>query len=189
MPNWCMNTLTLQHDDPEMLQRAYDALERGEFLNEFIPIPTALKNTTAGSFSDPEVQQNLETLQEINASVYEYKDWYDFCVNEWGTKWDVGNAGSSDLDDGVLNTVFDSAWAPPIDAYRKLEDLGFRVSAMYYEPGMGFAGKYSDGDDEYCEIGDMTADEVEMILPEEVDEYFNISEYMRENENEEEEEE
>jgi hypothetical protein len=32
MPNWCNNNLTLTHEDPAMIQRAYDALERGEFL-------------------------------------------------------------------------------------------------------------------------------------------------------------
>ena len=187
MPNWCMNTLTLRHDDPEMLQRAYDALERGEFLNEFVPIPGPLRNTTAGAFTDPEQQETLETLQEINTTVYQYKDWYDFCVNEWGTKWDVGMAGSSDLDDGVLNAVFDSAWAPPIAAYRKLEDLGFQVSAMYYEPGMAFAGQYYDGTDDYYEYADMTADEIADTLPQELDEYFNISEWVREQQEEEDE--
>lgn len=186
MPNWCANSLTLTHDDPEMLQRAYDALERGEFLNEFIPVPEALKNTTAGTFGDAELQQRLEVLEEINADVYQYKNWYDFCVGEWGTKWDVGEKGASDISDGTLNTVFDSAWAPPVDAYRKLEELGFRVSATYYEPGMAFVGRYSDGEDDYYEFGDMSADEVQNMLPEELDDYYNISEYLRENEESEE---
>ena len=29
MPNWCNNNLVLEHDDPAMIKRAYDALERG----------------------------------------------------------------------------------------------------------------------------------------------------------------
>jgi hypothetical protein len=39
MPNWCNNNLTLSHDDPAMIQRAFDALERQEFLQEFCPVP------------------------------------------------------------------------------------------------------------------------------------------------------
>ena len=42
MPNWCSNNLVLTHEDPAMIQRAYDALERGEFLSEFIPVPEQL---------------------------------------------------------------------------------------------------------------------------------------------------
>ena len=32
MPNWCNNTLTLTHEDPAMILRAKEALDRGEFL-------------------------------------------------------------------------------------------------------------------------------------------------------------
>jgi len=39
MPNWCMNTLYLTHADPEEIDRAEKALERGKFMNEFLPTP------------------------------------------------------------------------------------------------------------------------------------------------------
>jgi hypothetical protein len=39
-----------------MIQRAYDALERGEFLQEFIPVPEQLK-IVAGMVSDPDAQK------------------------------------------------------------------------------------------------------------------------------------
>ena len=35
MPNWCGNTLTLEHEDPEMIKRAETAFADGKFLNEF----------------------------------------------------------------------------------------------------------------------------------------------------------
>ena len=142
MPNWCNNNSTLEHDDPAMIKRAYDALERQEFLQEFIPVPEELKETMAGSYGDDKKQKALEAQQKRNVEKYGYSNWYDFCTGEWGTKWDVGDQGCSDIhpDGRMLHTSFDSAWSPPVNAYAKLEALGFRVNAMFYEGGMAFAG-------------------------------------------------
>lgn len=189
MPNWCANTLTLEHDDPAMLDRAFQALERREFLSEFVPIPQALRETTSGHHADGDTQEKLELLQEINQSIYHYKDWYDFCVNEWGTKWDVGQEGANELCDGQLHANFDSAWAPPIAAYNRLVDLGFRVHATYYEPGCAFAGVYDNGDDDYYELDGLSADQVADTLPEELEDIYAIAENMREYEEDQDEQE
>jgi hypothetical protein len=181
MPNWCNNNLTLEHDDPAMIKRAYDALERGEFLQEFIPVPQDLKDTVAGSHGDPVEQAKLESQTQRNIEKYGYGNWYDYCVGEWGTKWDIGEQGCSDIhpEGRMLHTYFDSAWSPPVNAYEKLEALGFRVEAMFYEGGMGFAGAYSNGSCEDFELEGLTADDVERDYPE-LDECFGISESMRE---------
>lgn len=191
MPNWCNNTLTLEHDDPAMIKRAYDALERGEFLQEFIPVPEELKETMAGSYGDDEKQKALEAQQKRNVEKYGYSNWYDFCVAEWGTKWDVGADGCSDIhpDGKMLHTSFDSAWSPPVGAYEKLEAQGFRVNALFYESGMSFAGSYQDGFCEEVPLEGLSADDIENNYPE-LDEAFCISESIRdyEAENAEEEE-
>jgi hypothetical protein len=181
MPNWCNNNLTLEHDDPAMIQRAYDALERGEFLQEFIPVPLELKDTVSGSFGDDERQALLEAQTQSNIDKFGYGNWYDYCVNEWGTKWDCGEQGASDIhpDGKILHTAFDTAWAPPVAAYEKLEAMGFRVNAMYYEPGMGYAGSYEDGYDNTIELEGLSADDIERDHPD-LDEAFGISECMRE---------
>jgi hypothetical protein len=72
--------------------------------------------------------------------------------------------------------TFESAWAPPVAAYDKLEAQGFRIRAMYYEPGMGFAGVYEDGHDHYYEYGGMNSAAIAEELPAELDEAFGISE-------------
>ena len=181
MPNWCNNNLTLEHDDPAMIQRAYDALERQEFLQEFIPVPEELKETMAGSYGDDKKQKALEAQQKRNVEKYGYSNWYDFCTGEWGTKWDVGDQGCSDIhpDGKMLHTSFDSAWSPPVNAYAKLEAQGFRVSAMFYEGGMAFAGEYSDGNCNDFSLEGMSADEIEQNYPE-IDEAFGIAEQIRE---------
>jgi hypothetical protein len=162
-----------------MIQRAFDALERGEFLNEFIPVPESLK-IVAGSVGDPAEQKKLEEDTARNLEVHGYGNWYDYCVGEWGTKWDCGEQGASDIhpDGKMLHTFFDTAWAPPVAAYEKLEALGFGVDAMYYEGGMAYAGSYSNGSDGELSLDGLSATDIERDYPE-LDEAFGISESMR----------
>ena len=180
MPNWCNNNLILEHDDPQMLIRARDALDRGEFLQEFIPVPQELRDTVSG-FMGEDKRAAHEAQMDRNVALYGYKDWYDFCVGEWGTKWDTGEQGNTDIspDGKILHTGFDTAWAPPVAAYEKLLDLGFRVKAMYYEGGMNFAGIWEDGiDDCYQDWGD--SEGAKATLPQELDDCFGISESQAE---------
>lgn len=190
MPNWCNNTVELYHEDPEMIERARRAFNAGALLNEFIPIPNDLKIVAGcvGPKDSPE-QIALEESEQRNIKKYGYKTWYDFCVAEWGTKWDVGADGynADDIPGGLMLT-FDSAWSPPVNAYEKLVDMGFSIRAMYYEPGMAFAGIWNDGDDDFYEYGGMTSEQIQEELPVELDEAFCISESVAEWESENEEE-
>ena len=176
MPNWCNNTLELEHKDPAMIERASAAMKRGEFLHEFIPVPKELSEATA----------NFTTNEELVAK-YGYSDWYGFCVNEWGTKWDVGGddyGAPTITEDGKMIAGFDSAWAPPTAAMEKLAAMGFTVKLYYYEPGMCFAGIWEGNEDysndDYYEYGDMSSDEVAATLPTELNEMFCISDTMAE---------
>jgi hypothetical protein len=171
-----------------MIIRAKAALDRGEFLNEFIPVPADLQ-IVSGRVGDGDEQRELERKTTENREKYGYGNWYDYCCGEWGTKWDVGGDGQTDIhpDGKMLHTSFDSAWSPPVNAYDKLVELGFGVNAMYYEGGMGYAGEYCDGCDQEINIEGMSADEIEQEHPE-LDEAFGISESIREYEAEEQEE-
>lgn len=182
MPNWCNNTVEIYHDDPAMIERVRKAFKEGALLNEFIPVPEDLK-IVAGSVGvkgSPE-QDALELKEIANLAAHGYKTWYDFCVNEWGTKWDVGADGAEAQDiNGGLILSFDSAWSPPVTAYEKLLDMGFRIYATYYESGMCFCGIWDNGDDIYFEYGSMSAAEARDEIPVELDEAYGISEYLDE---------
>ena len=190
MPNWCNNYLELEHEDPAMIERAQKAFADAKLLEEFCPVPSSLHVVAGrvGDDTDPK-QIELEAQEASNIATHGYANWYDYCVNEWGTKWDVGGDGyeAQDIPGGLILT-FESAWAPPVAAYDKLEGLGFRIRAMYYEPGMGFAGIYEDGHDDYYEYGGMNSETIAETLPAELDEAFGISEdvAMWEEENKEE---
>ena len=178
MPNWCYNTVELTHEDPKMIARAKSAFLDKGLLNEFVPVPESLR-ITAGYLGDDAEQKALEAQEAENLKVHGYRNWYDYCVNEWGTKWDVHGQEVNDIPNGVILT-FDSAWAPPTNAYEKLMAMGFQIRAMYYEPGMAFAGIWDDGSDDYYEYGGMNSDEIADSLPVELDEAFCISESVAE---------
>lgn len=135
MPNWCYNSATISHDNPEMIKRLVDASESG-ILNAFIPCPKELLEQTAPASGD---------VASENVKKYGASDWYNWCVENWGTKWDI-TSDSLDLfdDNKTVSISFDSAWSPPIEAYVKLAEMGFEIEALYHEPGMSFAGSWDN---------------------------------------------
>ena len=142
MPNWCMNKLTVEHNDPSKLKEFVDAYNAGNVCEHYLPVP---KNESG------------DIILDQNDPNY----WYNWCVNNWGTKWDIGADVGTDREEwhGLKATVvgnqancsFDSAWAPPIGLYNKLVELGYNVKASYFEPGMAFCGIWDNGADHYCE--------------------------------------
>lgn len=152
MPNWCSNDVTLRHKDPAMIERAVKAYQAGKFLNEFHPMP-----------------------QEL----LEGDGWYGWAVSNWGTKWDIGGSGefAEQPDANTLELRFDSAWSPPIEGYRALEEQGFEVEAHYYEPGVAFFGSYMDGCEDTIDFSSMDAETIRKEFPE-ADERWNISEWL-----------
>jgi len=182
MPNWCNNYLILEHEDPEMITRAKKAYAEGKLLAEFVPVPESLHIVAGrvGDDTDPK-QIELEAQEKANLEKHGYSTWYDFCVNEWGTKWDVGGEDML-TEDGpnALRMNFDSAWAPPVPAMEKFQALGFKVKLIYWESGMCFCGLYDENGDDYYEYTDMTADELEKEINPEIDECMCIIENLRE---------
>ena len=188
MPNWCNNFVEVGHEDPEKIKSLAEAFKRGEFCDAVIPVPEVLKNPeTTTNYGDPVKQAEADRIRAEAVAATGYQSWYDFCTNRWGTKWDVGNDdGTVDVHpDGKLMTAsFDSAWAPPIGVYEELVEQGYEVRAYYYEPGMCFAGVYDNGcDDCYSDWGDSQG--AKDTLPEDLDEFFAISESQAEYEEEE----
>ena len=151
MPNWCSNSVILRHNDPAEISRAAEAFRRGEFLSQLVP--------------DPSGEENL-----------------GWAVANWGTKWDVGGDGHEAVvtDNGQSACFnFDSAWAPPITAYEHMTQQGFRIEAMYYESGCGFAGMWdSEFGDDYYDLNNMDSGDVAQQLPSDLNNAFGISESM-----------
>lgn len=147
MPNWCNNSITIQGPIETIKAVWEDAHtervnDKGETVKDFgllqamVPMPEEL-NHTEGLSDGP--------------------NWYDWRVSNWGTKWDISDEGLEFVDNGdgtaAITGWFDSAWAPPINAYNTFLDMmdNCSIESSYYESGMDFAGFYEDGDDQYME--------------------------------------
>ena len=199
MPNWCANTITISHPDMAMMKRVVKGYNQHRLLDEFIPIPLELKEGAMNmdelmKIRNWEYKKELDKVrEELNRKYFGYKDWYDFCVSEWGTKWDIGRDITysptlriKDIKNKTVTFDFDSAWSFPSGAYEKLSDMGFSIRAMYYEGGVGFCGIWEDGNEETYGIeGDSIW--VKENIPQEIDQVFCISESMAEWESENEE--
>jgi hypothetical protein len=174
-----------------MITRAKKAYADGKLLEEFCPVPASLHIVAGrvGDDNDPK-QIELEAQEKANLEAHGYATWYDFCVNEWGTKWDVGGEGDQASQDSPtdLRMNFDSAWAPPVAAMEKFMDLGFKVKLVYWESGMCFCGLFDENGDDYFDYTDMSAKEVADIINPEIDECMGIVENLEmwEEENQEE---
>ena len=150
MPNWCNNTVLINGPTAK-INRIKKAIEGAGFLNYLNPMPPVLKNTTAdGSKREDLIKQTG------------HSDWYGWCTDNWGTKWEVSPDWSDpvaeDMGDGEsqLNWGFDSAWSPPIGAYEHFlaENDDVSIFATYYEPGCDFMGVWDSGDDRCYQVGD-----------------------------------
>ena len=155
MPNWCNNSFAIT-GNIESIKELWDAAQtadNGEFglLNAIMPMPEELEGTKAPS--------------EDGA------DWYNWRVNNWGTKWDVTDEGLEfvDNEDGTASIQgwFDTAWAAPIGVYEQLADDfdSCVIECSYYEPGMDFGGFWSS------EHGDEYFDDLQTRLEQPVEEW------------------
>jgi len=185
MPNWCNNSVTFTHEDPEQIARVVKAYNDERLFDEFLPCPPELREETAVGANF--VKRDEARQAELYAK-YGFASWYDWQVAHWGTKWDVNTYDKLDDLPPTATSVcfgFDTAWSPPIEFYQHMEEQGFHIEAFYYEPGMAFCGLYEDGSEDHFEItGD--SDWVEKHIPRRIDEAFSISELMSDWESEQE---
>lgn len=164
MPNWCDNNLYLSHEDPEMMKKAVDAWESSNFLATLVPEPDYKVTPVAETF--PHITAQYAKTEEekakalLNEPTIREDAWWDWRIQNWGTKWDIGFDADRDnhaqmIDDKTMFVYFDSAWSPPTGAYEKLAELGYSIRAYYFEGGCSFCGSWIDGlDDSYSIDGD-----------------------------------
>ena len=152
MPNWCNNSITIS-GSTDTLKPIWEEAQKTGLLNAIKPMPKELEDTT--SPTPEEGQPGYKGPQPV---VDGYTNWYDWRVANWGTKWDVDAEPGLEFTDNGDGTAqisgwFESAWAPPIEAYNTFcDDMdGCSLVADYHEPGMDFAGIYDNGDDQYME--------------------------------------
>ncbi len=125
MPNHCNNTLTIKSDNAGLLRN---------LMND-------LTNAEGNMYSF------LEKLVPFTADIAHKWD-YDWCVQHWGTKWDIYDVTYASLDGDTLELSFMSAWSPPIEALvTGMLKHGYTFDLYYEEGGACFIG-HTEGDGE-----------------------------------------
>lgn len=68
--------------------------------------------------------------------------WYDWNINNWGTKWDAGDVYADRADDTHMVYSFSTAWSPPMPVMHKLAEQypNFDIS-FSYEEEQGWGGE------------------------------------------------
>lgn len=149
MPNYCSNTATFKHADTDQIRKVIDAFNQGKLLDTFVTCPPELRESVKPGENYVE---RVKAKEEANLNDHGYKDWYDWSVDNWGTKWDVGAEGEYDAakytpGQTEVTLSFDSAWSPPLSWYNEMADeFEFEIAAYYLEEGMGFCGKWTNED-------------------------------------------
>ena len=159
MPNWCANNCEISHEDKSKI----DAIET--FLKEF-------------DEKEQEEKDKMGLLQFLVPNPTGEWD-YNWCVANWGTKWDIQLYEWDRTGENTIYLNFDTAWAPPTVAYDTLTEEGYDIHASYLEEGMGFVGQHSGGVDESYEFDYENVDLLDDI-PEDVMEPWNLRERIEE---------
>ena len=208
MPNWCDNQITITGpnsviDKIEKIVKEEEntdlsSKEKGEtpgLLQFMAPMPKELLDTEAGPIAKTKAEKNARQSRKLEFGA---ENWYDWRVNNWGTKWEVHEFYGVDRQylteqnegESTISFAFSSAWAPPIGAYEKFLENNSNcfIRAYYYEGGCDFMGLWEDGVDDcyapsdYKSTDDFWQDGIGSTL----DDVFNITESMAEYEAEQE---
>ena len=150
MPNWCEDRLKIKGRVKEIKKFIDECFTEGMIdFNKIIPEPKTIEECPK-KYQMSNTNMNLQPCDDRP-----WFNWYDWHVDNWGTKWDAScddRKIEDDLpkdwkdydDDKVceINYYFETAWSPPIPIVKKLLEKypKLNITLYYYEPGMCFAG-------------------------------------------------
>jgi hypothetical protein len=138
MPNWCSNYLIVEGD-----------------LNELKDFKSkTIKESDNGGLKFT-MEELLPTPKDMLEDTGVMPAWYNWRVENWGTKWDTDTYDVDENDELNLKIGYNTAWAPNEAfikyASDKYPNLKFKLT--FEEAGMGFCGIL------VCENGEVTQEE------------------------------
>ena len=145
IPNWCNNNLTIKgpYKELERFKKFAKGNGKNELIsaNNFIPYPEKFKELDEYAESKEAKEMELKTNKSIKDGYN--SGGYEWCIKNWGTKWDFDDVELAYDSDNELDYVFDTAWSPPGPVVEKMgklfPELTFKLK--YSEEGVGFKGE------------------------------------------------
>ena len=145
MPNHCYQQVNVQGPS-YLIDELYASLiaeADPKFCQLILPMPFEVN-----AWKKVKVSSSIGPLYQTDVPA-----WYDWRVNNWGTKWDVCDVQITNPiehnEDGTSTFGFNcwTAWSPPVPVWKKLVELGIDVHADYQDEGMMFEGEFVNGED------------------------------------------
>ena len=173
MPNHCSNRVSFYGDSESEIQKLHDIFSKGlenddnvdtgSVFGPFIPepdwanIPLSQADQYEYSFSSARGEVGEKPVMVINeespfmnglrfkATNAQDERWYNWRVQNWGTKWDCYTLEMDDTDlPHGFEVTFETAWSPPEEVCSAIREQypNVSISWFYDEPGCEIAGYY-----------------------------------------------
>ena len=147
MPNHCYNRVNVYSDEPKVIKEIHDIFENGTnpyksetVFGQIIPEPNWKEIPVGGEL--PVMSDELGMGLRFESTDKQDDRWYDWRVQNWGTKWDCYDLTIESDDEHEVSFMFNTAWSPPEAIYHALKEKFEDASIQWFydEPGMEFAG-------------------------------------------------
>lgn len=188
MPNWTTNNIRI-HGNAEVLKQIRD-LVRGEpqgeegsvdhfSFDKMMPMPKILNRVVspprhgengrimiyaegASELSFNFAEATVEEQAQIDAC-HPYTDWYNWAVDNWGTKWRAhAEDWNVSVDGTTMFITFDTAWDAPRPIFEKFAEFLDKLGVTYniscvHEDGEQFEELHKGLGADYKEVRHITA--------------------------------
>ena len=130
MPNYCYNRVEINGEGAEEIANKIESEETPFDFTKIFPEP---------DYDKIEVEP---TFEKEEGDDFRMPKWWDWRVQNWGTKWNSFDCEVTILEDDQVEYTFNTAWSPPEGVIYKLRELypDVSITAFYDEPGMELAG-------------------------------------------------
>ena len=147
MPNWCYNRVSIYSENIDQVTELFDIFNNPEPFNALIPSPK-WSETPNEDGELPVLEEHKDSDGKVLFTTHKFPKsgktddrWYDWQINNWGTKWEPTDLSVEQCDE-ELELTFNTAWSPPEDICRAIRNKypDVSVSWFYDEPSMEVAG-------------------------------------------------
>ena len=147
MPNWCYNRVSVYSENTDQVTELFDIFNNPEPFNALIPSPK-WSETPNEDGELPVLEEHKDSDGKVLFTTHKFPKsgktddrWYDWQIQNWGTKWEPTDLSVEQCDE-ELEITFNTAWSPPEDICRAIRNKypDVSVSWFYDEPGCEIAG-------------------------------------------------
>ena len=132
MPNHCFNKIEIYGKEASKIASKIESEETPFDFTKIFPEPDYDKIAVKPTFP------------REKGDDFRMPKWWDWRVQNWGTKWNSYDCEVIEMDDDQVEYTFNTAWSPPEGVIEKLREQypDVSITAFYDEPGMEIAGYY-----------------------------------------------